>query len=218
MKLLADSANIKHINEMVNTINITGVTTNPSILASENISDPWERLKAIRNLIGIEKELHVQVINTHYDSILEEAKEIHQKIDDQVFIKIPVTKEGVRAMKTLKKEGFKITATAVYSIQQVLIAANVQADYIAPYVNRMHNLSVNGTEVTSKMQTLLDANNFNSKLLAASFKNTEQVTSLAAQGIDSATISYDIFHNLFRNPIVEEACFTFKKDYENKFN
>ena len=138
MKLILDTANIEDIRYLNTYFPIVGVTTNPTILSREK-GDVVTILKEIRKIIGDEKELHIQVTETDYDRICEEAKKIVKVFGKNTFVKIPITDVGLRATKTLSDQGYNITVTAVLSVGQALLAANAGAKYVAPYVSRLDN-------------------------------------------------------------------------------
>lgn len=212
MKLLIDDANIAKIKEISEFYPVDGVTTNPSILAKSG-RPPFEVLSEIRQFLG-DRELHVQVISTDCAGMIAEAERITAILGKETFIKIPVTREGVKAIKTLAAEGYKITATAIYTPMQAYLAAKAGADYAAPYVNRIDNLGANGIESAMMIHDIFVAGGFKTEVLAASFKNSQQVQALAAYGIGSATAAPDIIEGLIANPTVTAAVEAFKKDFE----
>lgn len=212
MKLLIDDANIAKIKEISEFYPVDGVTTNPSILAKSG-RPPFEVLSEIREFLG-GKELHVQVISTEAEGMIAEAEKIASILGKDTFIKIPVTREGLKAIKALSADGFKITATAIYTPMQAYLAAKAGADYAAPYVNRIDNLGANGIESAMTMHDIFVNNGFKTEILAASFKNSQQVQSLAAYGVGAATAAPDIIEGLISNPTVTAAVEAFKKDFE----
>lgn len=141
MKLIIDDANLDTIKGLYEYFPVDGVTTNPTILAKEG-KNPYEVLMAIREFIGPDAELHVQVVGKNADLIYEEAHMIRKRLGNNTFIKVPVTREGLKAIKVLKKNGFPVTATAIYTHMQAFLAGKAGADYAAPYVNRIDNLGV----------------------------------------------------------------------------
>lgn len=213
MKLLIDDANIEKIKKIYEYYPIDGVTTNPSILAKSG-RNPYEVLKEIRAFIGDNAELHAQVLSLNAEGMIEEAHKMIDILGKNTYIKIPVIPEGLKAMKALKKEGFKITATAIYTPMQAYLAAKAGADYAAPYVNRIDNLGANGIESTKTIQNIFENNGFATEILAASFKNSNQVQELCAYGIGAATIAPDVIENLIKNACVTGAVNDFVRDFE----
>lgn len=213
MKLLIDDANIEKIKKLYEYYPVDGVTTNPSILAKSG-RNPYEVLKEIRAFIGNDAELHAQALSSTAEGMIEEAHKMASILGKKTYIKIPVIPEGLKAMKALKKEGFKITATAIYTPMQAYLAAKAGADYAAPYVNRIDNLGANGIESTKMIQNIFENNNFDTKILAASFKNSNQVQELCAYGVGAATVAPDVIENLIKNACVTGAVNDFIRDFE----
>lgn len=213
MKLLIDDANIEKIKKLYEYYPIDGVTTNPSILAKSK-RNPYEVLKEIRAFIGDTAELHAQVLSINAEGMIEEAYKMVALLGKNTYIKIPTVPEGIKAMKALKKEGFNITATAIYTPMQAYLAGKAGADYAAPYVNRIDNLGANGIESTKIIQNIFENNGFSTQILAASFKNSNQVQELCAYGIGAATIAPDVIENLLKNACVTGAVNDFISDFE----
>ena len=190
MELILDTGNIKEIEDLYLHLPIDGVTTNPSIVSKEG--KPLDQLiKEIDSIIDEDTAIHAQVLSKDYEGIIEEAKYI-SSLRNNIYVKIPVTKEGLRAIRDLKKQGLKITATAIFTAHQGFLAAKAGADYVAPYVNRIDNISGDGVGVVRDLIKIIDVYNMNTKVLAASFKNTQQVISLMTSGIQSVTVPADI--------------------------
>lgn len=213
MKLIVDFANLEQIKEMYAYYPMDGVTTNPSILAKEG-KNPYEVLKAIREFIGREAELHVQVISLQAAGMIGEAHRIQQELGANTYVKIPVTKEGLKAIKALAAEGANITATAIYTQMQAYLAAKAGAHYAAPYVNRIDNLGADGVKATKEIHDIFTKNNLKTAVLAASFKNSQQVLELTKYGVGAATISPDVIEGLIKLDAVTCAVSAFRKDFE----
>ena len=215
MKLLIDDANIEKIKQIYEFYAIDGVTTNPSILAKTG-RNPYEVLKEIRDLLGNEAELHVQVVSSTAEDMVKEGHKIAEKLGKNTYIKIPTVPEGLKAMRILHSEGYNVTATAIYTPLQAYLAAKAGADYTAPYVNRIDNLGTNGIEVTRKIHDILKNNNFQTEILAASFKNSLQVLELCEYGVGAATVAPDIIEGFINNTTnVSAAVQDFTDDFEN---
>lgn len=214
MKFIVDSADLGQIQESYEYLVCNGVTTNPSILAKSGVA-PYEVLGRIRALIGKAADLHVQVISSDYDTMLREARAITDALGKNTYIKVPVTKTGLKVIKALKADGYSITATAIYTAAQAYLAAQAGADYVAPYVNRIYDTGADGVEVTKQIQALLRAGGYQTQVLAASFKNVSQVMALAAAGIDAATIQPDVIWKMVNAPMVDAAVAAFRQDFED---
>ena len=213
MKLLIDDANIEKIKRLYDYFPIDGVTTNPSILAKSG-RHPYEVLKEIRAFIGPKAELHTQVVSNTAEEMVAEGHKIVEILGKNTYVKIPTTLEGIKAMKILSGEDYNITATAIYTPLQAYLAAKAGADYAAPYVNRIDNLGVNGISVTRMIQEILVNNHLNTQILAASFKNTQQVQEVCELGVGAATVSPDVMEGLIKNPCFTAAVEDFIIDFE----
>ena len=213
MKLLIDDANVAKIKHIYQYYAIDGVTTNPSILAKSG-KEPYSVLKEIRDLIGKDAELHAQVISRTAEGMIEEAHKMVEILGKNTYIKIPTIPEGLKAMKALSREGIKITATAIYTPMQAYLAAKAGADYAAPYVNRIDNLGADGIASTKMIQDIFDNNGFKTQILAASFKNSNQVQDLCTYGVGAATVAPDVIEGLIKNACVTSAVEAFIEDFE----
>lgn len=212
MKLLIDDANLDAIKDIVSLYPIDGVTTNPTILSKAG-ENPKDRLLKIRDLIGSDLDLHCQVVASKKDEIIAQARKLVKLLGANTYIKIPASGEGFKAIEELTKEGIKITATGIYSPLQAFLAAKAGAKYLAPYVNRIDNLGYDGLAVTRKIQNILEANDFEAQILAASFKNSNQVLDLAERGVGAMTLSPDVFKGLVNDRNIDFAIKTFEDDF-----
>ena len=213
MKLLIDDADISKIKKLYDLYPVDGVTTNPSILAKCGRA-PFEVLREIREFIGKDAELHVQVLSAKAEDMVKEGKYIAEQLGKNTFIKVPSIPEGFKAMRILKGEGYNITATAIYTPMQAYLAAKSGADYAAPYINRIDNLGANGVESAKAIQDIFDAGSFKCEILAASFKNSQQVQELCEYGVGAATVAPDVIEGLVKNACVTMAVADFVKDFE----
>lgn len=213
MKFIIDDADIAKIKDIYNTFAVDGVTTNPSILAKSG-RQPYEVLTEIREFIGPDAELHVQVIAPDAEGMVRDGHRIVEVLGKNTYVKVPTTKEGLRAMKILHGEGIRVTATAIYTRMQAFLAAKAGADYAAPYVNRIDNLGGDGVKTAQDIHDIFRKNGLNCQVLAASFKNSQQVQELCEYGIGAATISPDVIEALIKNDSVTMAVEAFVKDFE----
>jgi fructose-6-phosphate aldolase 2 len=216
MLLVIDSANIEDIRELVDFCEIDGVTTNPSIIVKEK-KNFLHLLKEIRDVIGNDRELFVQTLTFKSTEIIEEAKFIIEKIPGKVVIKIPVTIEGIKAIKTLKTLGIRTLATTIYTPLQGYVAAKAGASYVTPYVNRIDNLAGDGIQVVKDLTQIIEKHKFNCKVLAASFKNVQQVHNVCINGAHGATIAPDIIKNLLSHPSTEANVNVFSDEWYKEY-
>ncbi len=212
MLVLIDNANLKEIESLYEMYPYDGVTTNPTILMKEH-KDPIKQLKSIRELLPRDSQLHAQVVSDTTKSMVEEAYFMLREIDEHLFIKIPVTAEGMKAIYILKKEGINVTATAIYTAMQAFMAAKAGARYTAPYVNRLDNMGADGVQVAADIHNMLRIHNIPSDVLAASFKNTQQVLDLCKKGIGAVTAAPDVLRAL----IYHDATFTAEETFTQDF-
>lgn len=213
MEFIIDTVNIEEIKDAVDHMPIVGVTSNPSIVKATSPKDFFAHMKEIRKIIGQERSLHIQVISKDCETIIKEAHRIIEEIDDQVYIKVPVSYEGVKAIKALKAEGIRVTATAVYDIMQAYMALAAGADYIAPYVNRIGNLGNDPMELIAQLQTRIVEDDYDCKILAASFKGVKQIRDAFDAGAESITAPVAILKQIFANPSIEKAVDDFNGDW-----
>lgn len=212
MEYYLDTANIEDIKHANEFYPLSGVTTNPSIIAKEK-RDFWDILSDIRKIIGPDKLLFAQTVQTTADRIVKEAKLLNEKSGGNFCIKIPIGEEGLKATMELKKLGIKVLMTAIFTPAQALIAAKAGADFVAPYVNRIDNIAGNGCGVVSEIVDQFALYNLPCKVLAASFKNTEQVNRCAAVGCQCATVNLDILKAVISHPLTDAAIDGFNKDW-----
>lgn len=215
MELILDTGNIEEIKDLYTYLCIDGVTTNPSIVSKEG-KDFATLVKEIDEIVEENTPIHAQVVSTKFEDMMEEALYINS-IRKNMYIKVPVTKDGLRAIKELKKQGVKVTATAIFTAHQGFLAAKAGADYVAPYVNRIDNISGDGVAVVSELVNILNTYNFNTKVLAASFKNAQQVLDLMKVGVHSVTVPSDICKAMMNHPLTDWSVDKFIQDWYNVF-
>lgn len=213
MKLIIDDAHIDQIKKIYEFYPIDGVTTNPSILAKSG-RNPYEVLKEIRAFIGSEAELHVQAVAKTAEGMVEDAHRIVTELGKNTYVKIPSVPEGFKAMKILTAEGITVTATAIYTSLQGFLAGKCGASYVAPYVNRIDNMGYNGIQVAKQIHDILKKNDLKTEVLAASFKNSQQVLELCEYGIGASTVAPDVIEGLVKNQAITAAIDDFVKDFE----
>jgi len=217
MEYMLDTVNLVEIKKYNEIIPLSGVTSNPSIIKKEGKIEFYRHMKEIRQIIGSEASLHVQVVADDFDGMMADAKAILENIDQDVYIKIPVSEEGLKVIKALKKQGVNITATAVYTKFQGYLAIASGADYVAPYFNRMECQNIDPREAIKQMAKEIERSNSSTKILAASFKNVGQVNIALEAGAQSATMGVDILQQAFAMPAISKAVGDFKTDWEASF-
>ena len=213
MKLIIDDAHIDQIKKIYEYYPVDGVTTNPTILAKSG-RQPYEVLKEIREFIGAEAELHVQVVAQEAAGMVEDAHRIVEELGQGTFVKVPAVPEGFKAMKALHGEGMKLTATAIYTPMQAFLAAKAGAAYAAPYINRIDNMGYNGVKVAKDIHDIFRNNGLKTEVLAASFKNSQQLLELCEYGVGASTVSPDVIFGLVKNTAITSAIDDFIADFE----
>jgi len=215
MELYLDTADIKEIKRLNDILKVDGVTTNPAIICKSQ-KEPLTVIKEIIEILDDNQKLFVQTVSEDYDGILKEAREISKLKKKNMVVKIPVTTNGLKAIKVLSEEKITILATAIYTAESAFLAAKNGAAYLAPYVNRMDNYGDGVLEVI-ELQTMLEKAGFNTKITAASFKNVNQVHRLLVAGIYSLTLPVDVYDNIIYHPGAQIAVDQFSDNWNKTF-
>ena len=213
-KILIDSADIKKAREIEKYYTIAGITTNSTIL-SKIEGSLEDKLKELKEFTYGKYEVHIQTTESEVEKIVEEAKKLRDYFGESFYIKIPVTKAGLEAMKLCSKENIRVTATAILTAMQALAAAKNGANYVAPYVNRMENVGQDAKEAILEISNLLI--DYPTEILAASFKNVKQVQDILRCGAEAVTIAPEIIEASIWHPYTDKSVFDFEKDWENRF-
>ena len=216
MKYLMDGGNLEDIKYCNEFYPLAGVTTNPTLVSKEK-TEFWPLMHSIREIIGPDKMLHIQTVQTTTEKIIEEAELLRDKIGGNLYIKVPISEEGLKATMQLKKRGFGVTVTAIFTPAQALLAATAGADFVAPYANRLDNIVVDGTKVVEDIMQQFKLYNLNCQVLAASFKNVEQVHKCALCGCSAVTISANLFKHIISHPMTDAAIAGFETDWKEQY-
>jgi len=224
-----DTANLESIKKISDIFPIAGVTTNPTIIAKEKRYFK-EIINDIFDIIGKDKIVHAQAVGSTAEIIVKEVQLLRDTFGENFYTKIPVTPEGIKAMKILSKDGHKITATGILSPQQIIMAAEAGAEYMAPYINRSDNIGENGIEIVKDAYKILEMTKkideeklarykriFEPKILGASFKNVRQVHETILAGSKSVTVAPDVFEKLIYHPYTDWSMDTFNSDWEKVY-
>ena len=211
MKFFIDTANLKQIKDMQELGIIDGVTTNPTLLAKEG-AEPREQLRKICEIV--DGPVSGEVIGLTTEEMVKEAHEL-AKISPNIVVKIPFTKDGVKAVKILEPEGIKTNVTLVFSQNQVLIAAKAGASYISPFIGRLMDNGQNEIDMLLESMEIIRAYDFKSEIIVASIRNTRHVIESAKMGAHIATIPFDVLEKMFKHPNTDQGLQAFLKDWEN---
>lgn len=216
MKILLDTANLESIKYVMKYFPIEGFTTNPSILAKES-NDVKQTLSALKELAEGKRMIHAQVTAADTAEMVEQARAMKAFIGDNFYAKIPMTLQGLKAVPLCKAEGIRVTVTAVFTPMQALMAGKAGADYVAPYVDRLDNITSNGVSVVKEIVDLFHIHGLDTGVLAASFKNVQQVYNVAAMGAQAATINPDLCLKTLFHPYTDKSLEDFEIDWKGKF-
>lgn len=212
MELYIDDANTAEIRRLIDLYPVDGVTTNPTII-SRTGRDPVEVLKEIRSILGPDAVIFAQAVPTDAEGIIRDAHALLRLLGEHTVVKIPSIPEGFKAIRLLHREGIATCGTVVYTPMQAYLAAKAGADYVAPYVNRIDNMGFDGTEIVKKMQMILGLHHYETKILAASFKNSQQVLDLCAFGIRAVTCAPAVIDGFVKNAAIDAAVRDFQNDF-----
>lgn len=215
MELYLDTADISAVKRLSRILPLQGVTTNPSIIAKARTS-LWEVLPALRDALGGEGKLFAQVLANHAEHMVEEAELLHSRVPGLV-VKVPVTAEGLAAIKILRTRKIPTLGTAVYGAGQGLLSALAGAEYVAPYVNRLDAQGGDGIAMVTELQQLLTLHAPHAKVLAASFKTPRQALACLLAGSQSITLPVDVAEQFISAPAVQAAVEKFEEDWQGAF-
>ena len=204
MLYLLDTANADEIARLVDAYPVCGVTTNPAILGQEG-AEPARQLRLIRQAIGPQRMLHAQVTGKDAETMVREALALRDAVGESFYVKIPAVPEGLRAMPALKKEGLKVTATAIFDTSQALLFARAGADFVAPYVSRLDNIGADGVDIVEEIMHDFKEYGVTTGVLAASFRTADQIRRLAKHGITAVTVTPAFLEALLWHPMTDDS-------------
>lgn len=210
MKFFIDTANINEIKEAQSFGILDGVTTNPSLVAKEG-KDFRTILDEILKIV--DGPVSAEVISTDFDGIVKEAREL-ASIHKNIVVKIPLIKEGLKAVKLLSSEGIKTNVTLCFSPTQAILAAKAGATYISPFVGRLDDISTNGMELISQIVQIYQNYNFDTQVLVASVRHPLHVVEAALVGADVCTIPFNVIDKLFNHPLTDIGLEKFLSDWK----
>jgi transaldolase len=210
MKLFIDSGNLKDIESLVPLGIIDGITTNPSLLAKEG-GDYRSILKKICQIV--KGPTSAEVVAKDAEGMIREGRDL-ATIDEHIVVKVPFTKEGVRACKTLSSEGKRVNVTLVFSPAQALMAAKVGASYVSPFIGRLDDIATPGMELVEQIVDIYDNYEFATEVLVASVRHPMHVVEAARLGADICTCPAAVIESMFKHPLTDIGLEKFLKDWE----
>jgi transaldolase len=210
MKIFIDTANLDQIKEVNSWGILDGVTTNPTLVAKEGC-DFETRVRDICQVV--DGPISAEAISMEAEGMIKEARQL-SKIHKNIIVKIPMTAEGLKAVKVLSKEGIKTNVTLVFSPNQALLAAKAGATYVSPFVGRLDDISHDGMALVRDIVTIFGNYGFKTQVIAASMRHPVHVTEAALAGAHVATIPYDVLKKMLRHNLTDEGIQKFLKDWE----
>lgn len=215
MKLFIDTANTEEIREAASWGVLSGVTTNPSLIAKEGkefksvVKEITEIADASPSNIA---SISAEVLSDDAEGMIAEAHEL-VKIHDVITIKVPMTEEGIKAVSILSKEGIKTNVTLIFSPNQALLAARAGASYVSPFVGRMDDIANDGAGLVAEIAEIFDIYGIETEIIAASIRTPKDVVECAKAGSDIATIPYAVLKKMFKHPLTDKGIQQFKDDW-----
>ncbi len=211
MKLFVDTANIEEIRKANDMGVICGVTTNPSLIAKEG-RDVYEVVKEIASIVDGPISGEVKATTTDAEGMIAEGREI-AKLHKNMVVKIPMTIEGLKACKVLSSEGIKVNMTLIFTANQALLCARAGAAFVSPFLGRLDDISVRGTDLISEVAEIFNIHNIQTEIIAASIRHPMHVTDCALAGADIATVPYKVIEQMTHHPLTDAGIEKFQKDY-----
>jgi transaldolase len=210
VKFFIDTANLDEIREAASLGVLDGVTTNPSLVAKEG----RDFMEVLREIVGIvDGPISAEVVATDYEGMLREAEPL-ARVHENIVIKVPLTKDGIRACRSLREKGTRVNVTLCFSATQALLAAKAGASYVSPFVGRLDDVSAVGTDLIRQIREIYDNYGFETEILAASIRHPVHVLECALAGADVATIPFKVLEALFKHPLTDAGIAAFVRDWE----
>ena len=210
MKLFADTGSLKEIEALASLGILDGITTNPSLMAKES-GDSRKLLKDICRIV--QGPVSAEVVATAADEMVREGRDL-ARIDEHIVVKVPFTKDGVRACRTLSNEGIKVNVTLIFSATQALLAAKVGAAYVSPFIGRLDDVATEGMRLIEEIVEIFDNYEFATEVLVASVRHPVHVVQAARIGGDICTCPPSVIEAMFKHPLTDVGLERFLKDWE----
>ena len=213
MKFFIDTANLDQIKEAQDLGVLDGVTTNPSLMAKEGIKGEENIKKHYQTICEIvEGDVSAEVISTDYEGMIKEGEEL-AALHPQITIKIPMIKDGIKAIKYFSEKGYKTNCTLVFSVGQALLAAKAGATYVSPFIGRLDDISTDGIELIAQIVEMYNYYGFGTQVLAASVRHTQHINKCAEVGADVITAPLSAIMGLLKHPLTDSGLEKFLADY-----
>jgi len=214
MKFFVDTANLDEIKEAQSLGILDGVTTNPSLMAKENITGNQNIINHYKKICEIvDGDVSAEVISTNFDGIIQEGEEL-AALHEQIVVKVPMISDGIKAIKYFSEKGIKTNCTLIFSSGQALLAAKAGATYISPFIGRIDDISSDGIGLISEIRTIFDNYNFETEILAASIRGPMHIIDCAKIGADIVTTPLKSIKSLLDHPLTDIGLKKFIDDYK----
>lgn len=214
MKFFIDTANLDQIQEAQDLGVLDGVTTNPSLMAKEGISGHENILNHYKTICEIvEGDVSAEVIATEFDQMVEEGEQL-ASLHPQIVVKVPVTKDGIKAIRYFSEKGIRTNCTLVFSVGQALLAAKAGATYVSPFVGRLDDISSDGIELVRQIVEMYNFYGYNTEVLAASIRHTQHIIQCVEVGADVITAPLSAITGLLNHPLTDMGLAQFLADYK----
>lgn len=214
MKFFIDTANLKEIEIAQSWGILDGVTTNPSLMAKEGIKGHDNILKHYVDICNIvDGDVSAEVIALDFDGMMREA-EILATLHKNIVVKVPMTKDGIKAVKSLSNQGIKTNCTLVFSAGQAILAAKAGATYVSPFVGRLDDISADGIALVNQMVNIFTAQDYKTQILAASLRHPMHIVQCAEIGADVVTCPFKSIEQLFHHPLTDSGLEKFMEDFK----
>lgn len=210
MRFFLDTANIKEIKDIYSLGIISGVTTNPSLIAKEE-----GKLEDIINEISsiVDGPVNAEVVSNDYENMIVEAEKL-ARINSNVVVKIPMTREGLKAVKYLSKKGIKTNVTLIFSMTQALLAARAGATFVSPFIGRLDDIGFNGIDLIKEICEVFNIHDIDTKVIAASIRNPIHIKEAAKAGAHIATVPAKVIDQLIKHPLTDQGIDKFMSDWK----
>jgi len=213
MKLFIDTANINEILEIAEWGVLEGVTTNPSLIAKEGNVDFESVIKEIAAIV--DGPISAEVVADDAPTMVSQGQEL-SKIHENIVIKIPMTEEGLIAIRLLKEKGIRTNCTLIFSANQALLAAKAGASFVSPFIGRLDDAGNDGMEIIREIATIISIYDLDTQIITASVRHPRHVTEAALAGSDIATVPYPVFRKMLKHPLTDAGNKKFKEDWEKR--
>jgi transaldolase len=214
MEFFIDTANLDEIQEAYDLGVLDGVTTNPSLMSKEGVTGKENIIQRYKDICDIvDDNVSAEVIATEFDEIMKEGLEL-AKIDDKIVVKVPMIKNGVKAIKALSSEGIRVNCTLVFSAGQAILAAKAGAAYVSPFIGRLDDIATDGVALIEQIVNIYQNYAYDTQVLAASIRHTMHLVQCAEVGADVATCPLNVITGLLNHPLTDKGLEKFLSDYK----